>query len=353
MHPQTPLERALQMLGGNEGARDELVGALRRIEASFPYAGSIREDVTGPIVDAAFAGAGLVRKRLASGLVLDFHAGSKITRDFILSTPPEPDHVWEPQTTRLLLRLAEGVRHVVIGGAYFGDHALLIAQRLLAAQGSVHCFEPNEQNVRLLAHNAELNRLTNVRAHRKGLWDRATRLKLVGDDALAASGEMAAGDDPESAFDTVTIDAYRRGLDADVGLVMLDIEGGELKALMGARGELSRPPASAPAVVFEIHSLYVDWSRGLERTPVVEYLAGLGYRIYAVRDIHSNHDLGGHPIELIPAADVYLEGPPHGFNMLAVKDAAIVGDPLFRICHHVSPKYLFHKDPALYHPLKA
>jgi len=282
--------------------------------------------------------------------VLDFYATSKIARDFILSTPAVPDHVWEPQTTRLLLHFARGVRHVVIGGAYFGDQALLVAQAIAGSGGTVHAFEPSERNLELLVHNARLNGLQNVRAHRLGLWDRATRLKLVGDDALASSSEVAA--DAEGTFETTMIDEYRKGLDRHVGLIMLDIEGGEMKALRGAHGHLSLPRGQAPNVVFEIHSQYVDWSRGLERTEIVEYMQSLGYEVYSIRDAHSNVDLKGRPIEVVPAKDTYIGGPAHGFNMLAVKDASLLRDDVFRLRHHVSPKYLFHKDPALHHPLK-
>lgn len=345
------LATALATLGRDPRAREAIVDALRELELAAPQSAALREEVTGPLVDALFAGAGRVRKTLSSGLILEFVHSSKITRDFILSRPAMPDHVWEPQTTRLLLHLARGTRHVVIGGAYFGDHALLIARSLQASSGTVHAFEPNARNVELLAHNARLNGLANVRAHRKGLWDHAARLRLAGDDALASSVD-AAQEGSGDTFDTVTIDDYRRELDGPVGLVMLDIEGGELKALRGGRAQLSLPAGEAPNVVFEIHSHYVDWSRGLERTEIVEFMRSLGYHVWAVRDSHSNVELAAQPIELIPVERVYLEGPPHGFNMLAVKDPRLVAGEPFRMRRDVSPKYLFHKDPSLYHPLK-
>jgi hypothetical protein len=37
--------------------------------------------------------------------------------------------------------------------------------------------------------------------------------------------------------------------------------------------------------------------------------------------------------------------------MVAVKDIAVFDNPGYRICRHVSPKLLRHKDPALHHPL--
>lgn len=346
------LAAALALVGGDEKRRMALVDLLREFERESTYAGNVRDDITGPIVAALHSEVETMRKRLKGGLLLDFRPTGRITQDFIMSTPAEPDHVWEPQTTRLLLHLSRLARHVVIGGAYFGDHALLMAREMAASGGTVHAFEPNAENSRLLAHNAKLNKLENVRAHRLGLWDRTSKMKLVGEDALASSAVVAPGEDPGTeSFDAVAIDDYATQLDAPVGLIMLDIEGGELLALQGARAQLERPAGEAPNLVFEIHNSYVDWSDGLHNTPIVKYLASLGYEIFAVRDAHTNVDLEGHPIELIPAAEVYLEGPPHGFNMLGVKDRSLVADPLFRECRGVSPKYLFHKDPSLFHPL--
>ncbi|WP_208403338.1 hypothetical protein [Paenibacillus sp. BK720] len=40
---------------------------------------------------------------------------------------------------------------------------------------------------------------------------------------------------------------------------------------------------------------------------------------------------------------VYLEGPPHGLNMIAVKHLSILDDPRIKLCHDVSPKPLTHK----------
>jgi hypothetical protein len=183
-----------------------------------------------------------------------------------------------------------------------------------------------------------------------GLWDRVTTLRLLGEDALASSGEADAAA-PDS-FPTTTIDEYASHLGGPIGLVMLDIEGGEERALRGGRAQLALPAHEAPNVVFEVHSHYVDWSRGLHRTSIVEYMRSLGYEVYAVRDAHTNVDLKGAPIELIAPEDTYLEGPPHGFNMLAVKDRDLVRESMFRFRSGVSPKYLFHKDPALHHPIK-
>ncbi len=70
------------------------------------------------------------------------------------------------------------------------------------------------------------------------------------------------------------------------------------------------------------------------------------------RDFHSNYAMAGQPIEVIPITRIYLEGPPHGFNVLATKDASLVGVLGLEVVHDVGPKLLVNKDPKLHHPLR-
>lgn len=343
---------ALAWIGRSETLREQFVLACLDAEKKLDYPGIVRDEVTGPIVDALFSGVTVVRKSLSSGEVFEFPYRSKISREFVMSEPRVPDHVWEPQTTKLLLRLSEGAKHVLVGGAYFGDHAILLAKKIAAWGGICHGFEPNEEESLILARNAELNGLLNLQVQRLGLWsENNCSLRLVGSDSHAHPELSASGE--EGAFPTITIDSYvaSHGL-AQLDLIMLDIEGGELDALKGAAQQLARPEGEAPALVFEVHRHYVDWSHGLDQTEIAQFVAGFGYQLYAVRDFNANYAMTGKPIELVPIDNVYLEGPPHGFNMLAVKGTqkmALLGD--YRLCPGVSPKLLLHRDPALHHPL--
>jgi len=344
------LLRALGTLGRDEALRGRWVEELKYAERVLAAPGlAVREEITAPIIDALFADAGVLRKRLGNGVVFDFHYRSKIAREFVMCEPTVPDHVWEPQTTKLLLHLAQGAREVLVGGAYFGDHAVLIANQL-RGRGRVHAFEPNPDQNAMLLHNAALNDLDNVTAWRLGLWsDSSKRLKLVGDDALAHPEVDASAAD---GFDTLSIDDYltRERIDR-VDLIMLDIEGAELPVLRGAEHQLALPAGQAPHVVFELHRHYVDWSDGIEQTAIVRYLTGFRYHVFAVRDYNSNVDMRGKPVELVELDSVYLDGPPHGFNMVAVKDLAVLKTDAIRFCRGVSPKLLAHRDPALHQPL--
>jgi FkbM family methyltransferase len=238
-----------------------------------------------------------------------------------------------------------------------GDHAVLLAHQSLAQGGVVHAFEPNSEQSEMLMANARVNGLKNLKVIPSALWSESgLPLQFSGDDA-EASGELADVDSTMSSvgtttFESITIDEYGGQQRIErINLFMLDIEGGELNALRGAEKYLAQPPDHAPRIVFEIHNKYCDWSDGLERTEIVCLLRSFGYHLFAVRDYHGNLPMGDKPIELIPPEQTVIDGPLHGFNMLAVKQIEVVQAPLFRMCSKVSPKLLPHKDPALHAPL--
>jgi FkbM family methyltransferase len=293
---------------------------------------------------------------LENGLVFEVYPDSRIEQALLLSPVAHPDHVWEPQTTKLLLALATDAVHVIVGGAYIGDQVLPLARAAAARTppGIIHAFEPMEHAFKRLLRNLELNNITNVVPQRLGLWDKTdTALSLDGYLALASSVPVddAQGNTGE-VVKSVTIDSYVESQQLSaVGLIMLDTEGGEENALRGARHLLSRSSPESPHIVFEIHRNFTDWSNGLEHTSIVNLLTTCGYTVFAIRDFHSNYPTAGYPIEIIPADCVYLEGPPHGFNMLAIKDPEVVKRLGLRIVRDVSPKLLLEKDPALHHPL--
>ena len=79
------LRDALAALGRDPVTRERIVAACRDFEALPQHAATaVRDEVTGPIVDALHAEAGVVTKSLANGLVLEFLYRSKIARDLVL-----------------------------------------------------------------------------------------------------------------------------------------------------------------------------------------------------------------------------------------------------------------------------
>jgi FkbM family methyltransferase len=342
------IKEALRLIGKNEKLVASFVDFIKEVELELDLKGSVRDNVTRYLVDALFDKDDFVIKAVQSGLKYKFlvGVGSKVAREFLLSTPSIPEYAWEPQTTRLLMYLSENAKNVVIGGAYFGDQALPIAVKIKKNNGVVHAFDLNENQINILKDNLVLNDITNIKPIFKGLWDNDTTfLALEETDDLA----FATPSTETNMSNTITIDKYVEENNLDgIDLIMLDIEGSEINVLLGAEKQLKKT-FGYPNIVFEIHSSYVDWSNGLLNTPIIEYLLSFGYKVFSFRDFQGNYDMRGKKIELIKPEDTITDGPPHGFNMVAVKDISILEKDIFKICANVSPKYIMHKDPALHH----
>lgn len=347
---------ALTAIGKNENTRGKLTELLIEIEKTIKSEDkNARETVIGPIMDAMYRNSTGLRKEIEGGLVFNFFYNSKIAREFLLSDVAVPDHVWEPQTTRILQYFSKGKKNVIVGGAFFGDQAVIIANELSKSGGVCHAFEPNSNQCSMLRKNAEDNKLKNLLINQVALWDKSGE-KLVFDANSEDEGnwgatDVTANENAKGSVDTVAIDDYCKQHNvASVDLIMLDLEGGEISAIQGAEELLKQDAATAPVIVFEVHSKYTDWKNGFENINIIQLLHKHGYKIFAIRDYHSNRSMKDTKIELIPTDAIYLEGPHHGFNVIAVKDMNTL-DATFSFVKNVSPKYLDHRDPAIHQPL--
>lgn len=346
---------ALAVIGNNSKSRETIVASLLLAEKNLACQDfNVRNEITGPIVDALYRDVETQCKVLQQGLSYYFSYQGNIHRELVMSVEEHPDHVWEPQTTRLLMKLAESASTVIIGGAYSGDQALLVAHSL-RGHGRVFCFEPNESERNQLQLNITKNGLTNVHIDERGLWSSdGVHLSLADAEDHSHSGSALADENNSDAFPAISLATFcSEQKIASVDLIMLDIEGGEQEALKGAELFLKMESDQAPNLIFEVHSSYVDWSKGLDKTDIIKYVTDCGYTAYAIRDFQGNWPLKDQPIELILPQDAYLDGPPHGFNVLAVKDRKILDGQDFILRKGVSPKYLRHRDPNLHGPLEA
>src|SRR5829696_7619711 len=109
-----------------------------------------------------------VRVEVGDGLVYEVYGDNLIERALLNNARRRPDHVWEPQTTRLLCALAADGADAVVGGAFIGDQALPLA-RALKAPARVHAFEPMAEAARRLRRNATLSGLERVNVHQAAL----------------------------------------------------------------------------------------------------------------------------------------------------------------------------------------
>ena len=305
-----------------------------------------------PLLDKLFNPEDLLEVELDSGLKFKYYYKSNIAKEILLRSRKRPSHVWEPMTIRLIENvLSWRSGNVLIGGAYFGDHALIAAQILHQSNSSyrVICVEPNAEQRELLDMNANLNDLQeNIFLEDSVLWSEAgLKFDLDNTDSHASVRQ-----NNSAAYISKTTDNIVGGFELDdISLLMLDIEGSEESALKGATQLLELPKNKAPVVIFEVHRKYVDWSEGLNRTPIIEHLHKFGYQVYALRDCQSNWELSLPKPELIPLDKVVLDGPPHGFNVVAAKESQFFDSVRFNFVENVSPKYLRHRAPSLHLPL--
>ena len=334
-------------------ARDEILDCLARIEKQLQAGSSVnvREEVTGPIADVLFEPGELLTREIANGMTFSFRYSSKIARDFMMARQKPLDHVWEPQTTRSVVALSKDARNVIVGGAYFGDHSLMIA-RAMAKGGTCHCFELSDDSLEMLHANIKNNAIANIKTNQRALWSvDGAKIELAGSDSHA-SPQVADAAATGPHFVSRSIDNYAAENQLDqIDVIMLDIEGGEYEALLGAKAVLARPAATAPALICEIHAAYVDWSKGLAATPMCKLMIDNGYEVFAIRDYQGNDPSAGKVVELVDIDSAVISGPKHGFNLLAVKSRSRLDPAAFSIVHGVSPKLLHHRDQKIYGPL--
>src|ERR1043166_952169 len=347
------LELALAKAGEDDELRKTILEKLAEAERHCKDPAKFRHEVRWPIIE------GLTKNKseqvkLQNGLVFDIQPQSRIEKALLLSLDSPPDHIWEPQTTRLACTLARDCSNVIVGGAYIGDQALLVAKALQSnnRKGKVYAFEPNPDVFKQLVHHIEMNSLTNVQAEPLVLWERSgIDLELQGGPSLTSAFPEVTEQANEDFFtvQTVTVDEYvRQHQIAEVGLIMLDTEGAEETALAGAQMLLEAPYPNAPHIIFEVYNL--DWSHGLANVALIRKLISLGYEIFAIRDLQGNLSLANRALEIIPLQDAYVPNIPHGFNMLATKDRDLAGKYNLTVVQNMSPKLLSEKDTTLPYP---
>lgn len=346
--------KSLGVIGENDYIREKFTKLCMEVEEIIQFDNrNVRDEITGPVIDALHSKVGMLNVNVKPGLTIYFNYTSKMSRELVMRSAFELDHIWEPQTTKLLTYFAKNVEHVLIGGAYIGDQAIIVANSIKRHGGICHVFEANRDTYKILEINTNTNDLNNIKLNCIGLWsDDDSKLKLIGEDDLTTHPEVVSSNITDNDIvSTISINTYGNKQNIKkIGLIMLDIEGGEYEVLKGSDHYLSKPPMESPVLVFEVHRDYCDWSNGLENVEIIKYLKSFGYHIFAIRDYQSHEFMENNPIELIPLDKTYLEGPPHGFNMLGVKNKSMLENDIFRFCYNVSPKLLKHKNPDLYHP---
>jgi FkbM family methyltransferase len=149
-------------------------------------------------------------------------------------------------------RLKEGMG-VVDVGAFCGYYTLL-SSMLVGRGGHVYAFEPDPKNFQYLSRNIALNGRDNVVAVKLGVSDKKAQATLSSDGFSDKSHISETIEDGSKLIEiqTVDLDSYFSALGWPmIDLIKMDIEGGELSAVMGMRELVARNPGLC--IIMEIN----------------------------------------------------------------------------------------------------
>ena len=231
----------------------------------------------------------------------------------------------------------------------FGDQAVLCAKLI---QKQIFTFEPNSNQLKCLRLNKKINNLSNLKIINNVLYSKSNlKFKLEYSNLTkkkSDEGEMRIIIDKiknNKSKKSISIDDYCKINKINfIDLIHIDVEGVENEIIKGSSQMLKNNKIEN--IIFEINSNYVSWKKGLQDTKIVKLLKKYKFKIYAIRDLHSSFNLDNVKLELLPLENIFLEGPKHGFNMIATKSKKL---NKYKVNNKYSPKYLFFKKENKFH----
>jgi FkbM family methyltransferase len=184
---------------------------------------------------------------------------------------------WEADVLRLLHATVQPGTIAVDVGANVGFHTVALS-RLVGPSGHVHAFEPLPETLELLRANIWRHECTNVTVHATAVTDRAATAAIQVDrEGRSGAHLVADGEDAAVVVPTVTLDGVLEGV--RVGVLKVDVEGGEPLVLRGAR-QLVAAAHELLAIVEFRAARHLD---GSSPEDVLRFYEELGFALYLLR----------------------------------------------------------------------
>lgn len=197
--------------------------------------------------------------------------------------------VYESEKQRALCELVKPRQILLDLGANVGFYTLL-ASRLVGDGGRVVAFEPAKRNIPYLRRHLAINRITNCKVIEAAVSsENGTAFFEI--STLPVTGHISENE-AESNYEveTVTLDGLvLNGSIPTPNIIKCDIEGGEYKALIGARDTLLR---CRPVILLATHSTEVH-------SRCCQLLSELGYGLKGLKedvDLSKTDELVAYPI---------------------------------------------------------
>ncbi len=192
---------------------------------------------------------------------------------------------YEKDYLSMLTSLVEPGDHVIDAGAHEGYVSLLMSG-VVGNDGRVFSIEPNQENLAYLRDNIKVNSIENIEIIDKAISDSISESAFHYDDDGGAWGSLL--DFPylqarkSATVDVDTLDNLfcKPEYINRLKLCKLDIEGSEMKAIMGGQRVISE---CKPHVAFEVNLTY--WAyHDVSIEVLFDFLKSNGYDLFVVKN---------------------------------------------------------------------
>ena len=159
-------------------------------------------------------------------------------------------------------------KHIIDAGGYVGDTALLFSSY---TDKNIHVFEASPSNMDIIRETIRLNHLDNIVPVSKALGEKSgtARFSLGERNSCNSLVERPDYNYPDHIeVPVVTLDDYVRENDLEIGLIKVDIEGGEQQLL---RGAVETIRTQHPILLISIYHSANDF---FEIKPMIEKMCG-------------------------------------------------------------------------------
>jgi len=203
--------------------------------------------------------------------------------DIVISEFIKQRKIWAEAETRIFRELLKPGMVVIDVGANIGYFSLL-ASTLVGSGGTVHAFEPDPLNCRLLKKNIRLNRASNIKVIKAALSDNDERLSLFlnsdnkGDHRIWETNQESR---KKIHIRAMTLDQYVKKTAIVPSFIKIDVQGAEGKVLNGMKDTLKQNSTTNLLIEFWPTALR---NCGTNPVELVQQIAKAGFTIRVVTD---------------------------------------------------------------------
>lgn len=186
---------------------------------------------------------------------------------------------WEPYSFAALKQFSDKNKTFIDVGAWIGPLSLFAS----SSYKNVIAFEPDTKAFTELVNNIKLNNLTNITAYNVACSAETGKKLLYITTPCDSISSLVPREYPEitstEMVNTIALDPFLRNID-NVGLVKIDIEGGEVILLPALADYLNE---FKPPIYLSFHPFWFT-----DKSNKINELADIMCGVYAVQDINFN-----------------------------------------------------------------